>query len=220
MVEPETPRLTNAEALIQFAGDSTEQRHDALTVLIASKFLPKNAEDASIKSRREKLLFEARTHLEPSYRLLAIADSIRLAQVVQRWLPEITVGLEPAFVNELPPLNLLEGEGKDRLNVARACALYEREWLPDFIANSIAEEKEGEKARVELMAVLLTRSNSLANALILLAKHFERLRPAWFKRGSHAPRRLLLLSDTVGPLPRTVIAHESICLPSSQAARS
>lgn len=191
MVEPEFPKRTIAEALICFAGNGKlEQRHDALTELIASKFLPKNADDQGVKDGLALLLKDASEDAVPGNRLLAIADAMRLSQVVQRWLPEISKGLEPAFQDELPPLRLLPGEGKDRRNVARACALFERDWMREYAANSIADEKDAERARQDFVELLLQRSVSIADALQQLSKCFAHLRPTTEAPADSVAKRL------------------------------
>lgn len=181
---------TSDELLATFAGDgSPEQRHDALTGLIAGKFLPKGAEHPAVLVGRSKLLRDACTHPDERLRLVAIAEAIRLAQVIKRWLPEITRALEPAFASELPSLALLP-DADDRLNVARACALFKQEWLLGYLARSVAEEEQGEKARASLIAALISRSDTLTAALITLAQAFERVKPTTESPGDTIARRL------------------------------
>jgi len=207
MVEPDPKRTTNAEALANFAGNgSPEERKIALTVLIASKFLPKHAEDLMIIAGRDQLLRDAVNHPDAASQLLAIAESIRLAQVVKRWLPQVTRSLEPAFINEPPSLSLLT-DADDRLNAARACALFfERSWQPNYIARSIAEEEQGEKARTELVNALLLRSPSLTSAFQILAKHFVQVRPTTEAPGDSLAKRL---TRTLSALRSAVV--ESDC---------
>lgn len=190
MAEPEIVKMGNIEALAQFAGDGTpEQRRGALTVLIASKYLPKNAEQPAVEAGRDRLLHDALNGQEPSHRMLAIAEVIRLTQVVKRWLPNVVQHLEPAFDNQLPSLKLLT-EADDRLNVARACSLFQRDWLPGYLARSIAEEEQGEKARAELVEALFSRVESLADAMRLLGKCFADIRPSTESAGDTVAKRL------------------------------
>ena len=190
MAEPEDAKTSNSQALAQFAGDTTpEQRREALTVLIASKYLPKNAEQPAVQAGRDRLLQDALGGTEPGHRLLAIAEVIRLTQVVKRWLPDVTQHLEAAFGNEIPPLRLLT-EADDRLNVARACSLFRREWLRGYLARSIAEEEQGEKARAELVEALFSRVESLADAMQSLGKCFAAIRPSTESAGDTVAKRL------------------------------
>lgn len=190
--------LSPEDALACFgATDSLLQdRSAALTVLITSKVLPKQAEHADVVRGRERLLSEALTAAAPSDRLLAIADCIRLTQVVKRWAPEVTSNLRPAFATELPPMQLL-GEADHRLNLARACAQMQADWLPGYLARSVAEEETGEKTRTELINALLTRSSSLADALRRLSISFEVLRPDTETPGDTVAKRLTRTLSTL-----------------------
>lgn len=187
---PSTKASSDAELLETFAGDvSPELRHEALTGLIAAKFLPKGAEHPAVLAGRSRLLHDARNHPDPRLRLIAIAEAIRLAQVIKRWLPEIAQELRPAFVWELPPLTLLQ-DADDRLNVARACALFSEPWLPSYLARAIAEEEQGEKTRAALIAALLSRVDSLTDVLRALAETFEQVRPTTESPGDTVAKRL------------------------------
>ncbi|MBK6744588.1 MAG: hypothetical protein IPG66_17150 [Hydrogenophilales bacterium] len=128
---------TDALALFGDAGTSPELRRNALTTLITAKVLPKQADDPAVVAGREILLSSIVEADEPSSRLLSIAESIRLGQVVKRWAPEIGTQLRKAITMQLPAMQLLT-EGDDRLNLARACAQLEADWLPGYLATSIA----------------------------------------------------------------------------------
>lgn len=190
MTTPPKLDKTTEEALGIFAGASTAaQRRDALTALISSKFLPKQADTPAIKTGRDLLLNDARVHPEPAPRLLAIAESVRLARVVKRWQADMEKGLENAFDSEIPPMGLL-AEADDRLNVARACGLFKRDWMPVYLARSIADEEQGEGARAALVEALLGQGGSLADVLRLLGRQFEQIRPATEAPGDSVAKRL------------------------------
>lgn len=171
-------KLGVEESLARFADVATSpiERQAALTALISSKFLPKQATRAEVASGRAILLEQALKGVEPGDRLLAIAESIRLTQVVKRWAEDTVARLRESFVSELPPMHLL-GDADDRLNLARACAQMRTEWLSGYLARSIADEEAGEKARSELLGGLLARSADLAEAMKQLAGAFRTLRP-------------------------------------------
>lgn len=181
--------LTEALALFADATTAPDIRRAALTSLITAKFLPKQADEAAVAVGRAHLITQAREAAEPGHRLLAIAESIRLGQVVKRWASEIIEQLRPMFTIALPPMRLLT-EADDRLNLARACAQMSAPWLPAYLAQSIAEEEAGEKARAEMVAALLARSDSLADALRGLANAFGGLRPNTEAPGDTVARRL------------------------------
>jgi len=171
------------------ADTSPERRSAALTALITAKLLPKHADDAAVKAGRSHLLDQVFNAELPVHRLLAIAESIRLGQVVKRWAADIAKDLQPAFLEQLPSMQLLN-EADDRLNLARACSLMSADWLHDYLANSIAEEETGEKPRGEMVSALLASAGSLADALRRLATAFERLRPGTESPGDTVARRL------------------------------
>ncbi|VVE50746.1 hypothetical protein PCE31106_04647 [Pandoraea cepalis] len=180
----------NWKHLQEFAqARSPESRQIALTALISGKFLPKFADAPEILEGKRLTLIDAVSQETPRLRLLAIAEIMRLGQVVKRWQPEIMAALEPAFVSELPPMSLLD-EADDRLNLARALSHFQREWLVDYLATSIVEEEQGEKARAELMAALLVRSETLAAAIAKLAARFKTLRPSTDSPANTVARRL------------------------------
>jgi hypothetical protein len=189
---PSAPTRFTPEAarhIFSNANETPEDRRAALSTLIGAKVLPKEAGDDAIARGRVQLIADAINHPEPKYRLLAIAETIRLGQVVKRWLPEITKQLEVAFEHPLAPMQLLD-DADDRLNVARACSLFQRDWMPQYLAISIAEEEQGEKARCEMIAALLIRVPTLADGLRMLAPHFENLRPKTETPSDTVARRL------------------------------
>ena len=184
-------KIAADEAMPLFAAADTspETRRAALTALITAKLLPKLADEVAVSAGRAQLLNNAVMSELPLHRLLGIAESIRLGQVVKRWAPDIAAQLRPAFSVKLPPMQLLS-EADDRLNLARACGLMSADWLPDYLADSIANEETGEKARGELVGALLNGSASLADALQRMGAAFERLRPETESPGDTVARRL------------------------------
>lgn len=171
-------------------GTSAEERRSALTDLITTKVLPKLAAHPDVLAGRALLLEIGRHHPERGVRLLAIAESVRLAQVVRRWSATLAMELRAAFAAELPPMQLL-GSADDRLNLARACSLQKGvPWLPRYLAVSIAEEEAGEKARAELVHALLTGAPALVDSFRELIAAFEELRPVTEAPGETVARRL------------------------------
>ena len=198
---------STAESLSAFASAATPaaERRAALTALITVKVLPKQADDPAVAEGRAHLLaLVFAQNAAPEHRLLAIAECIRLGQVVKRWAPEIAQQLRPAFAQELPAMQLLT-DADDRLNLARACALMSAAWLPAYLAKAIAEEETGEKARTEMMAALLARSPDLATALRELANAFQALRPSTEDPGETAAKRL---ARTLAALRNTLLEVE------------
>lgn len=189
--QTDVTKLSPEEAFSQFGSYDTlpEARQAALTALITAKLLPKQADDSAVKQGLEHLLRVALGQGEAPHRLLAIAECIRLGQVVKRWAPNIAQDLRLAFEQELPPMHLLK-EADDRLNLARACAQMTAHWLPAYLAQAIAMEETGEKARSEMLGALLARSSSLADAIGRMAGAFEQIRPSTEAPGDSLARRL------------------------------
>lgn len=193
------PRSIEAtDALARFADPATspEDRREALSLLSATKVLPKQADDPAVASGRRHLLQQATFGSEPGHRLLAIAECIRLIQIVKRWASEVLDQLRPAFANPLPDMQLL-ASGDDRLNLARACAQMSEPWLPEYLARSITEEPTAEKARLEMMSALVERSASLADAMRCVSKAFEAYRPDTQTPGDTMARRLARAIEAV-----------------------
>ena len=185
------PKLSTEDALSLFANFDTrpEIRRRALTALITAKYLPKQADVPAVTHGRAQLLNMVFFAESPEHRLLAIAECIRLGQVVKRWATEIAEQLRPAFEAELPAFQLLN-DADDRLNLARACAQISTSWLPAYLARSIAEEETGEKARTELINALLLQSSSLSEVLRGLTTAFSALQLRTEALGDTAARRL------------------------------
>jgi len=200
-----TPSTTDSLAAFSSAATLPAERRAALTALITAKILPKQADDPAVANGRAHLLAQVfAPNVTPAHRLLAIAECIRLGQVVKRWAPEIAEQLRPAFVEELPSMQLLS-EADDRLNLARACALMSSPWLPAYLSKAISEEETGEKTREEMMTALLTRSPNLAVALQQLVSAFQALRPNTEEPGETAARRL---ARTLAALRSTLLEVE------------
>lgn len=153
-----------------------QQRYQALSDLMTLKAVPKQADDPRFGqglANWQALLVNEST--ADAGRLLAIAELIRAGQMVSKLKPMLGKMIAPGFAKPLPSASLLK-EATDRLNLARACSLMPGDWLPAYLAQSIAEEETGEKARAEAMNVLMNRVSSVAEALSLLAEAFANVR--------------------------------------------
>ncbi|HRQ45536.1 MAG TPA: hypothetical protein PK725_01225 [Rhodocyclaceae bacterium] len=173
-----------------FASDSpVAHKQKALKALMREKLIPKQADDARFKAGLAQLTQVAvdRTE-EPETRLLAIACVVHAAQMVKRLQPNLQPWLAPAMGEDFPPLQLLK-EADDRLNVARALALADGTWLAAYLADAIAYEETGEKAREELIAALLARSETLAELFGRVAQAMAGVRPETEKPGDSIGRR-------------------------------
>lgn len=196
--------VTSALAIFGEPATEPEARRVALTALITAKLLPKQADHPAILEGRQHLMTQARDSVDPAHRLLGIAESIRLTQVVKRWAADTIEQLEPLFSLPLPEMRCLV-DADDRLNLARACAQMSANWLPEYLARSIAEEETGEKARAEMLGALLLRSVSVQECLMMLGTAFEVLRPNTEMPGDTVARRL---TRTLAALREVLIESE------------
>ncbi|WP_148581646.1 hypothetical protein [Zoogloea oleivorans] len=199
----EAPGLSAEAAFEAFARDCpVAERQQALTTLIRAKLIPKKADDSRFQSGFRALVTATTDQALPAQeRLLALAEVVRAAQVVKRLQAGLATALAPAFTESLPPLQALK-EADDRLNVARACGLFEAPWLKAYLARSIAEEEQGENARLELATGLLRQSDSIASMLTSIANPLREVHPETEAPGDSLARRLTrILAALRGVIP-------------------
>lgn len=196
--------LSAVDALTVFgdAGAHPEARSDALTVLITAKLLPKEAEHPAVLAGCQHLLQQAHAGADSGYRLLAMAELVRFGQVVKRWAVRLPELLWPLFAQPLPAVAML-GRADDRLNLARACSLMAArglDWLPAYLADAIADEDSGEKARAELLQALMRSEATLSAVFARLCTAFGRVRPGTESPGDTVARRLTRTLAALRPL--------------------
>jgi hypothetical protein len=178
-------------------------RRESLSELMAMKVVPKHVDDPRFERGFLRWSELASNAPSPEERLLAIAELVRIGQMVKKWQGRVTAALQPAFVEALPPASAL-GDADDRLNLARACAQSNANWMPEYLARSVAEEEQGEKARGEFMSALFERVRTVSEVLKLLSDAFVEVRPE-----TESP------SETIGRrLVRTFVAFRSSLLTS------
>lgn len=165
-------------------------RRESLSELMAMKIVPKHVDDPRFERgflRWSELAANASSAEE---RLLAIAELVRIGQMVKKWQGRVAAALRPAFNAPLPPASAL-GDADDRLNLARACAQSRAHWMPAYLARSVAEEEQGEKARAEFMAALFERVSTVSDVLKLLSEAFADVRPETESPSETIGRRLV-----------------------------
>jgi len=183
--------------------DESLLRRESLSELMAMKVVPKHVDDPRFERGFLRWSELASNAPSPDERLLAIAELVRIGQMVKKWQGRVTGALQPAFAEPLPPASTL-GDADDRLNLARACAQSNADWMPKYLARSVAEEEQGEKARAEFMSALYARARTVSEVLTLLSEAFVEVRPE-----TESP------SETIGRrLVRTFVAFRSSLLTS------
>lgn len=189
--------------------DSTERRK-AFSELISLKVLPKQDDDPRFeKGLRAWFALLSMPSTSETDRLLALAELVRTRQVKikKKWMILIHEIITREFTQSLPPCRLLKN-ADDRLNLARACASSQANWLPSYVAQAIADEDMGEKARAEFLNVLLNRSNSLTEVFTLLGDAFSKVSFDTAASGESMAKRLV----------RTLIAFRPLLLASLREA--
>lgn len=184
-----TPAINQAFDVFSSTPDHRE-RQKALSSLMTLKAVPKHADDPRFELGLERwsLLISDKAASD-EHRLLAIAELIRAGQMVKKLQARIRHAIEPTFASPIPSCSLLK-DADDRLNVARACSMMNADWLPIYLAQAIAEEEAGEKARAELMAALMQRVSSVSQALGLMAESFLTVRSETESPGESMAKRL------------------------------
>jgi len=186
-----SPEMIGGDRAFDVFASATDvaEKQKALKALMRDKLIPKHAEDPRFRDGVAQLVaLAANRQTEPESRLLSIALVVHAAQSVKRLQPELPKWLTPALGDDLPSLQILK-EGDDRLNVARALNQANGDWLPPFLAEAIATEERGDKAREELVGALLARSESLAAMLLLMAQAVAGVKPDTEKPADTVARR-------------------------------
>lgn len=172
---------------------SPEDRQVALSVLMERKVLAKKGDEdlaKAVRAGRDQLLRAAVEEHRPGYRLLAIAEAMRMRQVADKdGKRDIERALAPALVDELPEMSLLT-RADDRANAARACLLVRQPWVAGYMAAAVADEDSGEIGRELMIVDLVERLPTLSATVHLLASAFERRLPSTEVPGDTVGRRL------------------------------
>lgn len=184
-----TPAIDQAFDVFSSTPDHRD-RQKALSSLMTLKAVPKHADDPRFELglARWSLLISDKAASD-EHRLLAIAELIRAGQMVKKLQTRIRHTIEPTFASPIPSCSLLK-DADDRLNVARACSMMKADWLPIYLAQAIADEEAGEKARAEFMAALMQRVTSVSHALGLMAESFLTVRSETESPGESMAKRL------------------------------
>lgn len=198
------------EAFDTYASDAKPlERQRAFSVLLTLKALPKLAADRRVEqgiAQWGAVLFANTTEKESDeLRLLAVVELVRALQVLKTGgvAEQIKTLLQTGLQHALPPSRLLK-EADARLYLAKACAYGASEWLPAYVAQAIAEEDTGEKARSEFLGILFTHVQSLASGLQFLSAAFASLSFATESPGDSMAKRLV----------RTLVALRPVLLAS------
>lgn len=205
-MQTENQKITQALETFSDRAASPENRRQALSTLIDTKFLPKNSTHEKIVQGRKLLIETAKSSEQNISKLISIAELIRLGKVVKKMMDDIPEVLNPVFRKELPSIsNISDTENRldvdIRLNVARACSLVKKNgWIQDYRARTVAEEETGEKVRQEMLVSFINDSETIADALKVLQEKFSSLQPETESPGDTIARRLTRTITLLRPI--------------------
>lgn len=193
-----SPATEISKLLDQLSGGETlENRLEALPELIKRKALHGVRDDPRLKSALEHLGTLAASDSDDEARLRSIAALSRIRQV--KSLSKTTGGsLSAAVVKPLPGLTLLK-DSDDRYYVASALSLTKEPWILEYAGYWAVQEKQAERSRQALMAVLFRRLPSLSAVFEMLARHLKALKPETKNPGDSVARRLQRVIQALRP---------------------
>jgi len=191
------------QLLDRFArGPSLAIRSEAVTRLLDEKLAVRHSKDPRFiegVSFLERVGSDASGGID---RLTAIAELVRISQVVKTLQTELRQRLKAAFANQLPSAQELQNSD-GRFYVARACTLVSpgASWLATYTATAAAdEEASAAKIRGEFLAALLLNVTTLAEFFRYLSAALSRIDPAKEKPGDSVGRRVTNILSGVRPL--------------------
>lgn len=119
---------------------------------------------------------EVRSGGDPKQKLLALSVIARIASRLKSKRNELKQAIAVDLKAPPPKLSGLS-DAEDRAYVAQALRWAAGEWLIPYLGRSIVEEETGEKARGELVRVLLEKAPDLAGAFNALRKPLAEWHP-------------------------------------------
>ena len=164
-------------ALCRFAkSDSMADRLDSLRGLMKGGAIHAAQADPEFAAGIHRTIDALRSADDPQRRLLALAIVARVASRLKGRRTELGREIAAALEAPPPPLGGLP-DADDRAYAAQALQWASGDWLIPYTARSIVEEEAGEKARTELVRVLLANAPDLAVAFAALRDPLAGLRP-------------------------------------------
>lgn len=165
-----------ADQLDAFGSAETfEERRTALVELSKKRVFTMAKDDQRLKAGIEYLADMATDSQDAEERLIAVALLSRLASVksLLKWIAEI---LSSALSIPLPALITLN-DPDDRYYVASALHHADHAWIFKYAASGVVREKQGKKAREELVSVLFERAEVLEDVFQILVPELKKFKP-------------------------------------------
>lgn len=193
---------SKAEALTalldQFSrADSLDERLAALPELIKLRALHAARDDARLDAALGYLGSLAARPQVAEERLRAIAALARIA-TVKSLAKKVEGILHNALDIPVPELGLLK-DPDDRFYVASALHCGNGDWVAEYAATWVVEEKQAEKTRQELVLVLFKKLPTLAQVFQALAVKLKAFRPETKNPADSVARRLERILQALRP---------------------
>lgn len=185
------------------SAEMLRERQAALAELRKKRALNIVRDDHRFKVGLKYLGELAASSPESAERLGAVASLARIGSI--KSLAEKTGQiLSSALKNQLPDLMNLQ-DPDDRYYVASALHHGKQGWIFEYAAVGVVEEKQAEKARKELVAVLFNRAETLSDVFRVLVQELKKFIPETKKPGDSVARRLERILAAIRPLAVSVL---------------
>jgi len=184
------------EALTKFGHSRGSDSIAASGTLVAANALVLVAREPSMRSGLLNLLQDIREGSNvPKILSLARLWHLTAQAPLNRMRDEFAEALSP-LPNWFEPISSLQ-DPSDRRYAAEALDHLGGGWLAEYLAQGMAEEESGERARSALAVALLRHTKSLNQAIVLLAETGRQLIIDSKDRGASRARRLIRVSDAL-----------------------
>lgn len=184
---------------------SFDARLVALAELMKKRVLHAVRDDPRLGAGIDDLVRLATDSRAPDESLRAIAALARIG-TIKSLAGKIGKQLAKVLENPLPTLAILK-DPDDRYYVATALhqATPTQDWILDYAATEVVEEKQAEKSRQELVLVLFKRATTLAQVFHLLVTALKRFRPETKNPGDSVAKRLERILVAIRPQAVSVL---------------
>ncbi|MBV5309689.1 hypothetical protein [Chromatium okenii] len=187
---------------------SLNERLAALTELIKKRSLHAVRDDPRLTSGLNDLTQLATNPQTPDDCLRSVAALARIGNV-KSLRNNITKRLLQVLEKPLPALSILK-DPEDRYYIATALQYSTQNWIISYAATGIIEEKQGEKLRQELGAVLFKKATTLAQIFHLLAISLQQFKPDTKNPGDAVVKRLERIFAAIRPQAVSVLIEPSL----------